>query len=146
LITTREEIVPGTEDAMTWMVSDFGMQMTLSRKVPDHIRAGLGPFLDNLAASADLTSEQLFEKAIFAIHPGGPRIIDEIAEHLGLHPDQVLASNTILGNYGNMSSATLPHVWKSILEDETVQPGTLIVSLAFGPGLTIAGAILRKTG
>lgn len=146
LITTREEIVRGTEDAMTWMVSDFGMQMTLSRKVPDHIRAGLGPFLDNLAASADLTSRQLFEKAIFAIHPGGPRIIDEIAEHLGLRANQVQASNTILGNYGNMSSATLPHVWKFILEDETVQADTLIVSLAFGPGLTIAGAILRKIG
>jgi predicted naringenin-chalcone synthase len=146
LIATREEIMPGTEDAMTWMVSDFGMQMTLSRKVPDHIRAGLGPFLESLAASANLTPGQLLEKATFAIHPGGPRIIDEIAEHLGLRPEQVQASNTTLRNYGNMSSATLPHVWKAILEDETVRPGTMIVSLAFGPGLTMAGALLRKTG
>jgi predicted naringenin-chalcone synthase len=146
LIATREEIVPGTEDAMTWMVSDFGMQMTLSRKVPDHIRAGLGSFLDRLAAASGLTTAHLYETALFAIHPGGPRIIDEIAEHLGLRPGQVQASNTILMNYGNMSSATLPHVWKAILEDDTVQPGTLIVSLAFGPGLTIAGAILRKIG
>jgi len=146
LITTREEIVPGTGEAMTWMVSDFGMQMTLSRKVPDYIRAGLGPFLDSLAASAELKAGQLFDTAIFAIHPGGPRIIDEIGEHLGLRPDQIQASNTVLGNYGNMSSATLPHVWKAILEDEAVPSGTLIVSLAFGPGLTIAGAILRKSG
>jgi predicted naringenin-chalcone synthase len=146
LIATREEIVPGTGDAMTWMVSDFGMQMTLSRKVPDHIRAGLGPFLDSLAASAELTTAELFEQALFAIHPGGPRIIDEIAEHLGLRPEQVQASNAILSNYGNMSSATLPHVWKAVLEDETVPPGTMIVSLAFGPGLTIAGALLRKIG
>ena len=145
-IVAREEIVPGTEDEMTWMVSDFGMQMTLSRKVPDHIRAGLGSFLESLAGSADLTVAQLYDTALFAIHPGGPRIIDEIAEHLGLRPEQVQASNAILGNYGNMSSATLPHVWKSILEDEAVPPGTLIVSLAFGPGLTIAGALLRKTG
>jgi predicted naringenin-chalcone synthase len=146
LIATREEIVPGTGDAMTWMVSDFGMQMTLSRKVPDYIRAGLGSFLDDLADSAELTAAQLFETAIFAIHPGGPRIIDEIAEHLGLRPEQVQASNATLRDYGNMSSATLPHVWKFILEDKTVAAGTLIVSLAFGPGLTIAGAILRKTG
>ncbi|GLH72222.1 chalcone synthase [Geothrix limicola] len=145
LITTREEIVPGTGDAMTWMVSDFGMLMTLSRKVPDHIRAGLGAFLDRLAASAELTSGQLIEEAIFAIHPGGPRIIDEIAEHLGLRPEQVSASNAILSQFGNMSSATLPHVWQAVLADPAVKPGTLIVSLAFGPGLTIAGAILRKT-
>jgi predicted naringenin-chalcone synthase len=143
LVATREEIVPDTEADMSWMASDFGMQMTLSRKVPDHIRARLGGFLDRLGASADLTSAQLVEQALFAIHPGGPRIIDEIAEHLGLGPAQVQASNTILRNYGNMSSATLPHVWKSILDDETVRPGTLIVSLAFGPGLTISGGLFR---
>ena len=146
LLTTREEIVPDTEDAMSWMVSDFGMLMTLSRKVPDHIRAGLGAFLDRLGAEAGLTTAQLCETALFAIHPGGPRIIDEIAEYLGLRPEQIQASNTILGDFGNMSSATLPHVWKTILEDEAVQPGTLVVSLAFGPGLTISGALLRKTG
>jgi hypothetical protein len=33
-----------------------------------------------------------------------------------------------------------------MLEDPAVAPGRLIVALAFGPGLTIAGAILRKRG
>lgn len=144
LLATREEIVPGTEDAMTWIVSDFGMQMTLSRKVPDHIRAGLGAFLDRLAGSAGLTTAQVRAEALFAIHPGGPRIIDEIAELLGLRPGQVQASNAILSEYGNMSSATLPHVWQAMLADAAVAPGTLVVSLAFGPGLTISGALLRK--
>lgn len=146
VLATREEIAPETTDAMTWMVSDFGMQMTLSRKVPDHIRAGLGPFLDDLGASAGLDAGQVFRDAVFAIHPGGPRIIDELAGHLGLRPGQVQASNAVLRDHGNMSSATLPHVWKAILEDGAVRPGTLIVSLAFGPGLTISGALLRKTG
>lgn len=146
LLATREEIAPETTDAMTWMVSDFGMQMTLSRKVPDYIRAALGPFLDDLAAGAGLTAGALCRDAVFAIHPGGPRIIDEIREHLGLRPAQVEASNAILRDHGNMSSATLPHVWQAILADGAVAPGTLVVSLAFGPGLTLAGALLRKAG
>ena len=144
LVATREEIVPGTEDAMTWIVSDFGMRMTLSRKVPDHIRAGLESFLDRLTGSAGLTTAQVRAEALFAIHPGGPRIIDEIAELLGLRPDQVQASNATLRECGNMSSATLPHVWQAMLDDAAVPSGTLIVSLAFGPGLTISGALLRK--
>ncbi|NTV73348.1 MAG: naringenin-chalcone synthase [Holophaga sp.] len=144
LLATREEIAPETTDAMTWMVSDFGMQMTLSRKVPEYIRASLGPFLDDLASGAGLTAGELYRNAVFAIHPGGPRIIDELAEHLGLRPGQVEASNAILRDHGNMSSATLPHVWQAILADGAVAPGTLVVSLAFGPGLTIAGALLRK--
>jgi len=87
---------------------------------------------------------QLAQRALFAIHPGGPRIIDELAELLGLRPGQVQVSNRILRDYGNMSSATLPHVWKAMLEDEAVPDGTLIVSLASAPGLTVSGAILRK--
>ena len=67
-----------------------------------------------------------------------------VGVELLLGPAQVQASNTILRNYGNMSSATLPHVWQAMLEDPAVAPGRLIVALAFGPGLTIAGAILRK--
>ena len=143
-LAAREEIVPDTEDAMTWAVSDFGMRMTLSRKVPEHIRAALGAFLDRLGAPLGLDADALARRALFAIHPGGPRIIDEIAELLGLGPDQVQASNAILRNHGNMSSATLPHVWQSMANDPEVQPGRLIVSLAFGPGLTLSGALMRK--
>src|ERR1035438_2968482 len=52
--------------AMTWMVSDFGMQMTLSRKVPDHIRACLGPFLDRMGAAQGLGAAGLAKEALFA--------------------------------------------------------------------------------
>lgn len=146
VMATREEIVPDTQADMSWMVSDFGMQMTLSRKVPDHIRAHLAGFLDRLAADSPWTPADLCAKARWAIHPGGPRIIDELAGLLGLGPDQVEASNAILREFGNMSSATLPHVWQALLEDPAVAPGTPIVALAFGPGLTVAGALLRKCG
>jgi predicted naringenin-chalcone synthase len=43
-----------------------------------------------------------------------------------------------------MSSATLPHIWQEILRSPEVCHGDLIVSLAFGPGLTLSGAVLRK--
>jgi len=43
-----------------------------------------------------------------------------------------------------MSSATLPHIWAGLLADDEVASGTNVVSVAFGPGLTFAGALLRK--
>jgi predicted naringenin-chalcone synthase len=43
-----------------------------------------------------------------------------------------------------MSSATLPHIWHALLEDPSVRPGELILSLAFGPGLTLVANLLRK--
>ncbi|MEK7339940.1 MAG: 3-oxoacyl-[acyl-carrier-protein] synthase III C-terminal domain-containing protein, partial [Verrucomicrobiota bacterium] len=63
---------------------------------------------------------------------------------LGLSFAQVAHSKFILQQFGNMSSATLPHVWKEILEDPKVVSGSLIISLAFGPGLTICGSIMEK--
>jgi predicted naringenin-chalcone synthase len=50
-------------------------------------------------------------------------------------------SYRILENMGNMSSATIPHIWKEILEHEPDK--TLVVTLAFGPGLTICGAMME---
>jgi predicted naringenin-chalcone synthase len=50
----------------------------------------------------------------------------------------------VLRDHGNMSSATLPHIWARIAVDTSVPSGTLITSLAFGPGLTVYGAVLRK--
>jgi len=146
VVALHEEIVPGTEGEMSWMVSDFGMRMVLSRHVPEAIRANLGGFLERLAARAGIPLPELVEKARFAIHPGGPRIIDEIADLLGLRPEQVEASNQVLRTRGNMSSATLPHVWMALVADAEVPSGTWVVALAFGPGLTVSGAVLRKAG
>ena len=140
----REEVVPDTASAMSWMVADHGMEMTLSRRIPEYLGGALEPFLERLAADGGVSAGALRAQAWFAIHPGGPRIVDELAELLGLGPEQVAASNGVLRDHGNMSSATLPHVWKSLLEDPGVPAGAWIVSLAFGPGLTIAGALARK--
>ena len=41
-----------------------------------------------------------------------------------------------------MSSATLPHVWQEIL-NKNYSIGTKIISYAFGPGLTLFGAVFE---
>jgi predicted naringenin-chalcone synthase len=140
-----EEIVPDTASAVGWRLGDHGMRIGLSRDVPDLIAGALGDFLDRLFARTGTDPREAVERGLFAVHPGGPRIIDKVAGLLGLKPQQVAHSRAVLKACGNMSSATLPHVWAGMLADAEVPPGTLITSLAFGPGLTLYGAILRKT-
>jgi predicted naringenin-chalcone synthase len=146
IVSIREEILPGTEEDMTWRISDHGMHMTISRSVPERFAESLEPFLHRLLESSEKSLAELKEEAVFAIHPGGPRIIDQIQEHLNLTPNQVAASNEILRQFGNMSSATLPHIWRSILKDKDIKAGSWIISVAFGPGLTLSGALMRKCG
>ncbi len=142
VITIREQIVPDTQDAMTWVPSDHGMRMTLSREVPSKIASALRPFLISLCHQAGVSLPEILKTATFAVHPGGPKIIESVQEILELRDDQVEASKAILRDRGNMSSATLPHVWKAILDAKPVDKYP-VISLAFGPGLTIFGSVFK---
>jgi predicted naringenin-chalcone synthase len=144
ILAVREEILPESLEAMTWITSDWGMEMTLSREVPKLIGDSVLRFINLMCAQAGLDFKNEEKKAVFAVHPGGPKIIDQIQEILELEAWQLEASRRILFEYGNMSSATLPHVWQRILENTSVPSETLVVSLAFGPGLSICGNLLRK--
>ncbi len=143
VLALSERILPGTAQSMGWATGDFGMHMTLARDVPDHIASALRPFVSELLEQSGLGLAEL-QRAVVAVHPGGPKIIDRVREVLELSEAQVAASRGVLFAYGNMSSATLPHVWQQILEDDAVAVGTPILSLAFGPGLTVCGGVFRK--
>jgi predicted naringenin-chalcone synthase len=143
VLALHEQLLPDTEDAMTWRVSDTGMQMTLSREVPERIEGALHGFVVELLAKAGYDARAM-TRASFAVHPGGPRIIDRVRDVLELDEAQVATSRQVLFDDGNMSSATLPHIWMRLLEDRDIASGTLIPSLAFGPGLTVCGALLEK--
>ena len=143
LLAQDEQIVPDSTDAMTWTCSDWGMQMGLLRDVPERLASVLVAFVDRLARRAGLGNQEL-SQAVYAVHPGGPKILDQVCEVLRLDEAQLACSRRILLERGNMSSATLPHVWMELLRDTQIAAGRAIVSLAFGPGLTICGSIMRK--
>jgi predicted naringenin-chalcone synthase len=143
LVAQNEQIIPESSRAMAWVCSDFGMQMALSRDVPELVARELGSFLERLRQSARLTRSEM-RGASYAVHPGGPKILDLVGRALELEDSQLEHSRKVLRGRGNMSSATLPHVWQELLRDPRVSDGQWVVSLAFGPGLTICGAIVRK--
>jgi len=96
-----------------------------------------------LCASAGL-DEADRAGALYAVHPGGPKILDRVRDVLALEERQIEASRRVLHEHGNMSSATVPHVWMDIARSADVEPGRAIISLAFGPGLTLCGNVMRK--
>jgi predicted naringenin-chalcone synthase len=132
VLDLKEVISPGTLEHMRWDVSGQGFRMTLNRDVPKKIEAVV----------AALVSPWRCAGTVYAIHPGGPRIIDAVKEALQLSEEQVFFSKEILRKHGNMSSATLPHVWSEMLGE--IPSGTRVISMAFGPGLTVSAALMRK--
>lgn len=136
-----ERLVPDSHEDMVWFPDSNGMSMTLSREVPLKIRDMLPEFLKELASESGYEAQELIKNAMFAIHPGGPKIIEAVQKKLELREEQVSPGKKILLERGNMSSATLPHVWQDIWENH--EEYDTVVSLAFGPGLTIFGAVFE---
>jgi len=134
IVSLREELIPNTVDFMRWQMENWGMRMFLALEIPLAIRRGIKGFVSRLYPGD-------IKKAVFALHPGGPRIIDQIARALDLSEEQIMHSRKVFESCGNMSSATVPHIWAEMEKD--LEPGTDVISLAFGPGLTIVGAHLR---
>jgi predicted naringenin-chalcone synthase len=136
-----EAIIPESSEYMSWDLEDSRFHMTLSRKVVTQLNKVIGSHLSEFLSLHGLKADQISR---FAIHPGGPRIVESIQEELKL-PDQAVShSKAVLASFGNMSSATLPHVWKAMMEDSSVKAGEMIVSMAFGPGLTVTMNLLQK--
>ncbi len=141
LLDHAEALVPDTLGEMTWRPSSVAFQMTLSRRVPDHIKASVAGVMERFLGRHGLAVDDV---DVWAIHPGGPRVIESTAEALGVDEDRTRHSHDVLRERGNMSSTTLPHIWDRIARDETVPAGALVGSVAFGPGLTVAANLMRK--
>ncbi|MBW3577275.1 MAG: type III polyketide synthase [Actinobacteria bacterium] len=128
---------------MTWDVTDRGFRLGLSRQVPTILRDHVGEFVTALLSRRDV---RIDEVAAWAVHPGGPRILDAVADRLGLADSQLTASRRVLRDCGNCSSATVVLILQELLRTHSFAPGDHVVALAFGPGLTLFGALLRVVG
>ena len=128
---------------MTWDVTDHGFRMGLSPRVPAVLRKHVGAVAEELLAAHDLRAADV---AGWAVHPGGPRIVEAVQKRLALSDEQVAESQGILRDYGNCSSATVLLILERMLAANRLAPGDHVVAMAFGPGLTLYMTLLRVRG
>jgi alkylresorcinol/alkylpyrone synthase len=126
-----------TADHMTWDVTDLGFVMGLSPRVPDVLGVHVRGVVDELLSRNGLAVSDVEG---WAVHPGGRRIVEVVGEQLGLSDEQTAASFAVLDEVGNCSSATV----LLVLERLAATQGEWVVAMAFGPGLTLCMALLRR--
>jgi len=122
---------------MTWRVTDLGFRMGLSPEVPDALAEHVGPLVKDLLARHGLDPSEVRS---WAVHPGGPRVVDAIQTGLGLEPSALDVSRKVLAEHGNCSSATVLLVLRELVRGGV--PAGPMVALAFGPGLTLYAVLL----
>ena len=125
---------------MAWQLSSHGFIMTFSGYIPQLINANIETLIAHACKHYEL--KNLEDIGIWAIHPGGRKILDVISARLQLPTTVLRHSYEVLKNYGNMSSATIFFVLKRIIEDDSLS-GNLF-GVAFGPGLTMETFLMDK--
>jgi len=144
ILVLNEQLLPDAADAITMTPTDHQFQVTLSVMVPVVIKRHVYAFVTDLLRRIGMDFESDKDSMMFAIHPGGPKIVEHVQNELRLRDDQVAVSKSIFRENGNMSSATIPYIMKAILDQKAIAPKTRVLCLGFGPGLTVSGLILEK--
>jgi alpha-pyrone synthase len=159
-------LVENTEDGITLGVEHNGITCKLSRQLPDYIEAGVGPIIEGF-----LTKNKLNKTGIdlWAVHPGGTKIIEKAKLSLGLNDTQVADSWAILRQYGNMLSPSVLFVLERMLlrhtqssstdRNQTIglnglnknrnkfdekEKGLNGIAFSFAPGIGVEGILFQK--
>lgn len=140
VVSSASRLVEGTRDAMAWRIGDNGFEMTLAESVPGIVREHLGAWARAWLGTLGIDPDA-FARLAWAVHPGGPRVLDAARDALGLNEASVCHSREVLRLHGNMSSPTVLFILDRVARDPAVSRA---VMLAFGPGLTIEGALLER--
>jgi alpha-pyrone synthase len=97
-------LVEDTADGIVLDVCDNGITCTLSPQLPSYIESGIAPIIYNFLDGHHLRKTDI---DLWAVHPGGTRIIQKVQQALELGDDCVADSWEILREYGNMLSCAV---------------------------------------
>ena len=139
-LRTHTEQLYDQHQMMSLNIGNQSFWMTLAAGVPAVLQENIEGFLVKLLQPLGLSAADISH---WAIHPGGPKILRVLGKQLALQPEQLRASWDVLANAGNFASATVLLVLENILRVDKPRPGEYGVMLAFGPGLTIEGGVVR---
>lgn len=131
-------LIPNSQEALMWRVGNHGFDIGLSQAVPKLIEANLRLWADSWLATSGMVVEDI---PTWAVHPGGPAILQAAAKALNLPKEALEISQCVLRDCGNMSSATIAFILERLRFHELPVPWGVLV---FGPGVTVEGVVLDK--
>ena len=141
-----EHTWPGSLDVMGWHVTQNGLEVRLSRGVPDIARHQVRPVTDEFLGSVGL---ELADVDDFICHPGGAKVLEALEDAFGLPAGGLAVSRGILRDYGNMSAVTVLFILRRILETPAAgnerggEPRRYLMT-GLGPGFSIGFVVLES--
>ncbi|KAH9650108.1 Chalcone synthase [Citrus sinensis] len=148
LVSTAQTILPDSDGSIDGHLREAGLTFHLLKDVPGLISKNIQKSLTEAFKPLGISD---WNSIFWIAHPGGPAILDQVEEKLGLKPEKLRATRHVLSEYGNMSSACvlfiLDEMRKKSAEDGLETAGEGLewgVLFGFGPGLTVETVVLHS--
>ncbi len=125
------------KDLMAWNITPLNFEMVLDTRVPEFIGEEANNIILKAGKYFNITPISIGK---WAVHPGGKKILDVVKKQYLLSDTDLQYSYRVLAEYGNMSSSTILFVLNEIIKAEN-KPNETILSIGFGPGITIETAL-----
>ena len=129
---------PQDRDLLRFEQRSGMLRNILTPQVPAVAAEQVGVVLDNVLDRLQLHSSQV---AGWIFHPGGRDVLAAVRERLSLAQHDVRWSESILREYGNVSSPSVLFVLQAALSDSV--PAGLWWMSSFGAGFSCHGALLQ---
>ncbi|GLU00397.1 hypothetical protein SLE2022_177720 [Rubroshorea leprosula] len=138
-----QQFLPGTHNVIDGYLSEEGINFKLGRDLPQKIGDNIEEFCKKLMMKTDVKE---YNDLFWAVHPGGPAILNRMESVLKLNEEKLECSRRALMDYGNVSSNTIFYVMEYMREELKKKGGgeEWGLALAFGPGITFEGILLRS--
>jgi alpha-pyrone synthase len=132
-------LLDGAEDGIVLGVNHNGITCELSENLPDYIYAGVDSVVTEILRDNGLHKSDV---DLWAIHPGGPKIIEQSVCSLGLPSEVATLSWDVLARFGNMLSVSLLFVLAlMVAQAEGTKDISTGVAFSFAPGVTVEGMV-----
>ncbi|HJU28428.1 MAG TPA: beta-ketoacyl-ACP synthase III [Candidatus Binataceae bacterium] len=136
LLYVRNRGVQTTIDAEVRRVNEDAIRM----KGPELFKIAVKSMADVSSKLAERAGVRLEDIALIVPHQANLRIINAVAQRLGLPPEKVF---TNVDRYGNTSAASVPIALDEALEAKRIGDNDLVMLNACGGGLTWGANLLR---
>ncbi|KAM7275909.1 hypothetical protein ACFE04_017775 [Oxalis oulophora] len=141
IVYATQTVLPDSEGAINGHLREGGLMIHLHKDVSGLISTNIEKSLVEAFKPLGITD---WNSIFWIAHPGGPTILDQVKEKLGLDPEKLQATRQVLADYGNMSSAcvyfVLDEMRKKSVANGLKTTGEGLdwgVFFGFGPDLTV---------
>jgi alkylresorcinol/alkylpyrone synthase len=140
ILVSETYTFPDSLGAMGFDLKDSGFHILLSKDVPEMIGEKIEGLVDGFLSRHGVTRDQIRG---WILHPGGSRLLGNVEKALGLSKCDTQPSWDILGNVGNLSSATVLFILQEWMEKRPLKKGDIAMAAAFGPGFSAEFLLLQ---